>query len=306
MSSSQPPNPTPEGQPPFGGQPQLPQQPQYPQQQQFPQQAFPQQGHPQQQYPQHQFPQQGQPQFGQNPYGPPGQMPGQKKKTPLWVWIAGGIGALLLIGVVGAGIVGYMLYNKAKTVAGDFSTNPVAAVAKLAVAANPDYEYISTDEATGMIKVRQKKDGSTVEVSLEDLKEGRISIKTNDGQKMEIGANVDVKAPSWVPIVPDATTTGIASANMGDTEGGSIVLTTSMPAADLKTFYTDALTKGGFSIESSSLATSNDQMEGMVVAKKDAAGQTVSVMFATGEVDGAKKTTATIIFSEKKPGATNN
>lgn len=310
--STQPPNWNP-------GNPQFPQQPQSPQ--------FPQQGYPPNAGQQPPFGGQ-QPNYGgqQPPFSgqqPPfsGQQPpfsGQQpqfggpvppqgpKKTPVWVWVVGALAAVVLVAVVAIGAAGYIAYSKAKTFVAEAEQNPTAALAKLAVAANPDYEYISSDNATGMVKVRQKSDGQVIEISIDQLKEGRISIKTDDGQRVEIGANVDMKAPSWVPVPPGAKMTGVASASVSDADGGSVVLTTEMNGADLKKFYTETLEKNGFTIEQSSLATGgNNQVEGMLQARKDAARQSVTVMFATATDNGESKTTATIIFSEKKEGSPN-
>src|SRR5258706_1289977 len=126
----------------------------------------------------------GQPCYPGQP-GYPGQgaqPPAPKSKT--WMYVLGGCGVVLLIGVIAVAIFVYFVYKKADEVA----KNPAMATAKMMVAMNPDLETVSTDEGKGTITVRDKKSGKVVTMNFDDVKNGKFSIKGDDDESVTFEA----------------------------------------------------------------------------------------------------------------------
>src|SRR5687768_8244029 len=103
--------------------------------------------------------------------GPNSAPPDLPKKTNPLVWIlAGVLGLFVLIAIVAiAG--GLFLAKKAS----DMTANPGLSAVKLMVAANPDVEVVSSDEAKGTITIREKKTGKVVTVNFDEIEDGRIT-----------------------------------------------------------------------------------------------------------------------------------
>lgn len=255
--------------------PQNPQPPFHPQQppQGYPQQGYPQQGYPQQGYPQ----QQGYPP-PQGGYGPPQGYPPQPPKKsglPIWAWLIIGFFALMLI--VGAAV-SYFAYRMVKTVE-TAGKNPVSAIVRMAAAANPDIDVLNYDESSGKITVRDKKTGKTVTIDADTVKDGKITIETDEG-KAEIGAGANVKTPSWVFLPPSIKVVGGLSGSGPKGDSGSVMFQGGGTIAELKTFFEEKYGGAGFNKNQSSVTNSNGDESMQLVFENEARKRTVTVIAA--------------------------
>jgi hypothetical protein len=79
-------------------------------------------------------------------------------------------------------------------------------------AVNPDIEVLDVDEDRGLVKVREKKTGKTLTLNFEDLKKGKIVVKTNEGEEVAVGGKWE--PPDWVPSYPGVTMNTTVRAKM--------------------------------------------------------------------------------------------
>jgi len=115
---------------------------------------------------------------------PPGYpLPPQKSSALKWILIGvGGFFVVLVLCVVGAG---FFVVHKAKQAGLDsdlIKRNPALAIAKMAVAANPNLETVSADEGRQEITIRDKQTGKVTTMSFEDAKKGKFVFK-EDGKE---------------------------------------------------------------------------------------------------------------------------
>ncbi len=237
--------------------------------------------------------QQGPPGYGQQPLPPPA------KKGSVWLWVLGGCLGLLLLGGAVTAIVGYITFQKAKEVAGDFENKPVFTAAKALVMLNPDIELVNADEDTQRITIREKSTGKTITVSLDDLKEGKISftdekgeqytlqtegehggvrVEGPDGQQVfsaQSGSNVEF--PDWAP-VPAGTYS--SSAKTTTTEGTIWVVTVDSESTvqQLADQLEKDLTSRGFRVTGKSITTTADGSALMFSAASDDGKRTITAM----------------------------
>jgi hypothetical protein len=242
--------------------------------------------------------------------GPNSAPPDLPKKTNPLVWIlAGVLGLFVLIAIVAiAG--GLFLAKKAS----DMTANPGLSAVKLMVAANPDVEVVSSDEAKGTITIREKKTGKVVTVNFDEIEDGRITFQ-QDGEKVSIetsakGEGVDIKGaggtvrlggdarlPDWLPAYPGATAKASAAHSDSATEqSGMVVFTTSDAPQKVLDFYQDALKKAGITDLSNTTTTADGKLAGMLMGQSPDQRRSAQVLF--GADDG--KTSATITYSGKK------
>ena len=177
----------------------------------------------------------------QLPFAPP-----QKKKTPVWVWILAGIGgaiALLILLVVGAG-----LFFVSKVA--ELAQNP-AELGKLIARANPDLELLDSDAGKKILRVRNKRDGSTVTLKLEDILTGKLQVSKEDKDGLEtVELGGKMKLPNWVPKFPGVEPASLGSAQSDKQgEGGLFTFTTSVSAEKIRAFYQEGFEKRGLAVK---------------------------------------------------------
>ena len=240
------------------------------------------------------------------PVPPP--QPQQEKKGLSGLAIAGiGCGALLLIGMVVAVIVGLYFAKKVKEVAPDFQKNPAKAAAVLAVKMNPALELVGTDDAKNEITVREKKTGEVFTMSFEDAKNGKVTVKNSKGEVISVdgkagpgGAKVVVKGPdgqtmvggdaaasappAWVPVYPGIKPqAGGVKQETKEKASGTFMAQTNDAPAKVSEFYDSKLKAAGYETQTTTI------------------GGEMSVV--TGTRDGGKRTVNVMINTEK--GVTN-
>lgn len=250
--------------------PQNPQQPFNPQQPQpgSPSHGFPQQGYPQQQGyapPQGYPPQQGYP-----------QPPPPKKGIPVWAWLIIGVVVMTFLAIITVSVAGYFFFKKAEQVA----RNPLSALVRIAAAANPDVDVIDVNETTGKVTIRDKKTGKTVTIDGDAIKDGRITIDSEDGHAV-IGAGANVKTPDWVFLPPGAKIIGGMTANSKDGVGGTVAFQSAEPVDALKTFFEDKYKAAGFSQSVASMTTTAGEQAMQLIFQHETRKRSVTIIAAS-------------------------
>jgi hypothetical protein len=201
--------------------------------------------------------------------------------------------------VIGAG-----LYFAKKVV-----ENPIEAAAAV-LSTNPDVEVLSKDADKGLITVRDKRNGKTVTVDLEQIKQGKlfvatdgkevqveageggVRVKSSEGETAVIGGG-QAKLPSWIPAYPGAEIHSALSAAKDDRQSAMVGFTTTDPLRRVLEFYTDGLKKNGFTIESQTMVSDT---AAVVTAKSESPKRTAVVNVAAEN----GKTNVGLIFSDKE------
>lgn len=261
----------------------------------------------------------GQPFPPQQQFAPP---PPQKKSNVL-TWVLVGCGGFLMIGIIVVVAGGYFVWNKAKEAGIDpalMQKNPAQAVAKMLIAANPDIELVSTDDARGLITVKDKKTGKTVTINLDQARSGRITFK-GDGPDEDLSVDLKTEGdsgslemkskegsakfgtgsvdrlPSWLPVYPDVQIVGSYSAQGKDGESGGFHFATRDSPSKVVSFYEDALTRSGFTVNKNMLAQNGKTTGGIVSAEDSAKKRTAYINAVVGD-DGS--TEVTVVFASKQ------
>jgi hypothetical protein len=252
--------------------PQNPQQPYHPPQ---PQQGYPQQGYPQQGYPQQQ--------------GYPPQPPPPRKGMPIWAWLLIGMFTLAVLVVIGASVAAYMFVKKAEQVA----RNPLAAIVQIAAAANPDIDVVDVNESTGKVTVRDKKTGKTVTIDGDAIRDGKISIDTEDGHAV-LGSGANVKMPDWVFIPAGSKVVGGMTANGKDGVGGTVLFTSTEPLDALKSLLEEKYKSAGYEQSVSAMSTTHGEQAMQLAFTHDARKRSVTI----GAAKSSEGSGGTITFAE--------
>jgi len=112
----------------------------------------------------------------------------KKGLSPLaWVGIGcGGVAALGLIVIVAGGI---FVGNKVKKGIAEAGDNPERFAAEMIVKVNPDMEMVEANDEEGKMTIRMKKTGEELTFSYADIKEGKFSVKTSNGETIKVEGN---------------------------------------------------------------------------------------------------------------------
>lgn len=230
-----------------------------------------------------------QPQYQQMPLA----QPPRKGMSPVLIvlMVLGGLFLLAVIGIIGTGL---FVAHKVK----QMGNNPGLAVAKMIVAANPDAEVVSSDDATGTITVKDKKTGKIVTMNFNDVtKGGKFSFSADDGggkATMQFGGDAKPELPSWVPNYPgsDPKATFSMSGSSADGNGGNYTFTTSDGASKVTEFYQDKIKGLGMEVKSTTTTPGGSMMTAADDAEKR------SLVLVISESSGT--TTVNVTYGEKK------
>jgi hypothetical protein len=231
---------------------------------------------------------------GTPPYAPP---PPRKSSALKWILIGvGGFFLLIFLAVAGLGL---FVVHKAKQAGLDtdlIKRNPALAVARMAIASNPNLEMVSTDEGRQVITVRDKQTGKVTTMSWDDAKKGKFTfnedgkeafsitsggangtmeMKSPDGT-VKIGGNV--KIPTWVPDYPGSDPKGVFSAQGKDGDTGSFAFKTKDASDKVMKYYRDELESSGLKITNNVTSQNGQSATGMLVAQDDVKRHTVTVI----------------------------
>jgi hypothetical protein len=204
------------------------------------------------------------------------------------VWILAAIGGMILLGIVGLFAAGLFI-----------ARNPDAALAKLVTLANPNAEVVSVDKASKRITIRDKRNGSEVTASFDDLRNGRfrLSAKDENGNvgRIEVGAGSG-NLPAWLPIYPGARVqsqvTGTGDGGRESVEGGMYTFATPNDPARVARFYQEKCRELGMTADLSMATTDG----GKIAAQDEDGNRTLFVVF-TGD---AGRTTGSVTFKRKR------
>ncbi len=229
---------------------------------------------------------------GQVPAGQPSVGPATPAKTSPLVWVLAGCGGLIVIVALIFGVIAY----KARQFVHTAQHNPAYSIARLAAAANPDIEVLSTDEDKGTMTVRNKKTGETLTINLQDAAKGKFVFEQN-GKKAEINAQgsgdqgsfevkssegtvkfgTDNKLPDWLPAYPGSTPKGVFSAQGPNGLSGTYGFTTSDSIDQVIRFYEDSLKKAGMKVTTNSMQQNGSTGFSMVSGEDPATKRKVLV-----------------------------
>jgi hypothetical protein len=186
--------------------------------------------------------------------------------------------------------------------------NPAAAIARAMIAANPNAELVSMDEDGGKVVVRDRRTGKTVTLNFEDIKQGRMSILGENGEKITIGGQGEspslkiqspggnvtlggggsVNLPAWFPAYHGATPRSTFSLSDNTSESAGFQFTTADATDQVLSFYESGFKSAGLKV------TTFRQAEGGVVGAQDEVEQrqatvTISVSDGATQVAGTFK-----------------
>jgi len=268
--------------------------------------------------------------------GPPAAPPATGSGVKIFLWILGIFAGLVVLVVIAVIAIGLFVVHKAKQAGLDpelIKKNPVLAVAKMSVAADPDKEMISSDDSSGTIIVRDKKTGKTATMKVDpdaqtmtvtdeqgktvtmklDTRTNKLVITDDKGKtatitadsqagnveiksddgNFKMGANAD-KPPDWVPLYPSADVKPTFSASANGEQTASYTFTTKDAVDKVLSYYEGKLKSSGMKT-SNTISNSNGKTAGMASGSSDNDKRTVLVT-ATTEDDG---THVNVTFSSK-------
>ncbi|HYL38561.1 MAG TPA: hypothetical protein VEV17_21775 [Bryobacteraceae bacterium] len=246
------------------------------------------------------------------PPAPSGVPPPRKSNALKWILIGvGGFFLVMILAIVG---LGFFVVHKAKDAGLDadlIKRSPGLAVAKMAVAANPNVEMVSADEGKQEITIRDKQTGRVMTVSFDDAKKGKFVFKENGKEAVTIsGANGtlemksaegtvkiggNAKVPAWVPDYPGSEPQGAFSAQGADGQSGSFGFKTKDGSDKVVKFYQDQFQASGLKVTSNVTSQNGQSSGGLLVAEDASSKHTVTVII--GQDSGA--TSVSVTYANK-------
>src|SRR5260370_6216179 len=231
------------------------------------------------------------------PAGPGALPPPPPKKSRAMAFILGAVGGCLVLIIICVLGIYFFIAHKAKQAGFDtdlIKRNPAMAAAKLAVAANPDVDLVSTDEGKSEMTVRDKKTGKTYTLSFDDAKHGKFVFKEEGKGTLTVGGKA--KLPSWVPDYPGSDAQGAFSASGPDGESGTFTYKTADSSDKVIKFYQDQFQSLGLKVTSNVTSQSGQSAAGMLVGEDHANKHTVTVVLG---VEGSE-TTVGVTYATNK------
>ena len=230
------------------------------------------------------------------PPGPPPGYPGPptaKKGLGPLAWVGIGCGVLLVLAVIAFVATGMFVKKKID----QFAENPEMAAAEAIVAANPDFEKVSSDPEAKTITVRNKQTGEEVTLNLGDIREGRFEVTDKEGNVSSIGVTAGTgDRPTWLPAYPGGTDTGTFAANTPEGKSGGYTVSTGDSVDQVLGFYESKLREAGIEVSKTSSSASDGSVSGGTLSGTTPDDKrTVGIMVGTS--DG--QTQAIVTYSEK-------
>lgn len=208
--------------------------------------------------------------------------------------------------------------DAAKGFVEDVESNPDAAAVKameLAMRLNPEVEVVSSDPAAGTLTLREKRTGKVVTFNAQDLQSGKFSFEA-DGEKVEIDADLgengqpgglriasgdqtmvfgaDAEAvPDWVPRYPGGRADAFSTVEAKGEVSGTFTIHTADSAAQVLSFYENALKAAGFEVEMSTLQAASAE-GGNITAKAGDRSLNIALASQEGETQGL------VAYAEKR------
>lgn len=241
--------------------------------------------------------------------------PAKKGKGPLF-WILLGCGGLTVMVIIVVLAITLFVGSKWKEFSADAEKNPTIAAARFIVKMNPDLEEVESDADAGTITIRNKKTGETITMNAQDIKDGKLSFKTSDGEEVNIqgggkdgsftvdsnkgsvsfGGKDASEVPDWVPRYSGVEFQGVFHSSNDEEMTGTVRFNANDSLDDVINFYRSELESAGYQIETSSFEQGGNRAEALTATSQD--GRTVSVH----AVRVNDRTDVTLSYSEKKAG----
>ena len=235
--------------------------------------------------------------------------PAKKGMSPL-AWVGIGCGVIIVFGLIAVVAMGLFVKKKLE--------NPGMATAELVVRANPDLELISSDPKTNTMTIKNKKTGEVVTFNAEDIKNGKLSVKTDKGtttfdgnkdggtvkvtdekgqeQVSTFGATGAQNLPSWVPQYPGGTIQGTFDTTGPQGRSAAFGVSTKDAVEKVADWYESQLKGAGFKVDKNTFATNGTTAGGSVTAKSDDEKRTVAIIITAAN----GLTQAAVTFEDKK------
>lgn len=245
--------------------------------------------------------------------------PPRQGLSPL-AWIGIGCGALAVLAVIGFSVMlvagGWFIKKQIDKV----EENPTQTLAEWYVKAHPDLEIVSTDEGKGTVTIRNTKTGEQMTVNAEDIREGRLEVKTEDGTAvfdasakdgtikvtdekgsqvatLQAGGGAPQNLPSWLPVYPGGTVQGTFDTNTAEGRSVSFTITTPDTGDKVLSFYESRLKEAGLKVDSTTVTSNAEGKGGILTASSENPSRNVNVLVGTAE---GGQTTAAVTFQEKQ------
>jgi hypothetical protein len=236
-------------------------------------------------------------------------------------WVAIGCGAVIVVGVIIAVVVSLFVVQKVKDAADDFAENPAKTAAEMAVRLDPNIELVESDDEAGTITFRDVRTGRETTVNFEEIAEGKISVKDDEGEfsietsesgsegeaggltvtgpdgEIRYGATASLDdVPEWVPIYANATEVQGAYSSTSDKGTSGLVTSKTADGVDeVLAYYKNKLEQGGFTITGENKASTQGGVLGSIAAEHEGTGRAVNI----GIVEQQEETQITVNYSEK-------
>ena len=247
------------------------------------------------------------------PIPQPSYPPPPKKKSNVVVWVLAGCGTFVVLGVIAVMALSYFVWNKAK----EIEKNPAFAVAKMMVSANPDVELVSADEEKGLITIKDKKTGEVFTVNLDDVENGKLTLKkdgedavTFEAKGDESRGSLEVKSaegtasfgsgsvdklPDWLPAYPGSGPEGSYSAQSKEGQSGGFNFLTADTPNKVISFYEESLERAGLTVTTNIMKQSGKATGGFASGEDSNQKRTAYITAAVGE-DGTR---VNVVFTIK-------
>ena len=242
----------------------------------------------------------------------PGTGPAKKGLSPL-AWIAIGCGGLVVVGFVVFIGLSMFVFKKGKEMVQDatgsesfqemvegFQENPMGKIAETAIRANPDLDFIESDQDAGTITFRNKKTGEEATLNFDDIAEGRFSMTTSEGEysidasdsteeggitfkgpegETRIGSGAELgDVKDWIPLYPGATEAQSAfQTNTAEALAGTLSSETTDDAQTVFDHYKKTFVDEGYDITSESMTKTGKGAFGNLSAEDPESGRTLTV-----------------------------
>jgi hypothetical protein len=253
-------------------------------------------------------------------------LPQGRKGSGVWLWVVGGCFGLLLLGGLGltaAGYFGLKIFQETTGLSSEeLEQRPAFAAAKLITAFNPEIELVDADEATQRITIREKSTGRTMTVSLDELKNGRITFSDSDGKvvNMEVegeGGNGSLRIrsddgeevlsvqsgdaagnefPSWVPVPQGSFVSRNRIAN-GQTKIYAGKLVSPLSAEQFAAWFDGAAQAAGLEVKSRNISKAGDSVSVVLLASS---ADNIRMLQTTGTKTGSDGLEVSFTVIEKE------
>ena len=220
-----------------------------------------------------------------------------KRSSPLLVLLAAvGVLAILAVGAYG------FFFFRTITGTGAYDPDlmrrdPGLAMARMAVAMNPNLALVHYHEGTGMIAMKDRTTGKVINYRLDEQSQQLVAAPDANpaaavASESGVPGPADSRALSWVPVYPGSAPQGmfLSQTPEGDSQTFSFLTTDS--SAKVSSYYQEHLKSGGFNLT----LVSGGERGGIVQGEDTGHKRTITVTIGTSG-DGVQ---ASVLAVEKK------